>query len=84
MAPSVPVSPNASGSAEPLATHPIVTTAWGWRIGAVAVMVAFGLCLTFLLDGKTVFGLLWALITLAWGFFVFKLYRRHNDYVSTL
>lgn len=83
-APSAPVEGTASGSGEPLATHPIVTTAWGWRIGAVAVLVAFGLCLTFLLDGKMVFGALWAVVTLAWGFFVLKLYQRHEEYVANL
>ena len=82
--PSVPVTANASGPAEPLADHPIVTTAWGWRIGAVAVLVALGLCLTFLLDGKTVYGVLWAAVTLGWGFFVVKLHRRHEGYVRSL
>jgi hypothetical protein len=40
-------------------------------------MVAFGLCITFFLDGHTVFGALWVVITVAWGFFTNQLRLRH-------
>lgn len=58
----------------------IVMSPWGWRILAVATMVALGLCVTFLLDGKTVFGVLWAIIAGAWGGFTWKLWRMHIDW----
>jgi hypothetical protein len=48
------------------------------------VLVAFGLCFTFLLDGKTLFGALWAVVTAGWAFFAVKLYRRHEEYVRSL
>ncbi|HTW08270.1 MAG TPA: hypothetical protein VME46_12205 [Acidimicrobiales bacterium] len=54
-----------------------VMSNWGWRIMAVAVLVAFGLAVTFLLDGHTVIGAFWVLIALAWGFFTLKLWRMH-------
>jgi hypothetical protein len=50
---------------------------WGWRVLAVATMVALGLCLTFLLDGRTAFGATWVAIALAWGGFTWKLWRLH-------
>ena len=55
----------------------VVMSPWGWRIFAVAVMVAVGLCITFLLDGHAVIGYLWAFITVAWGFFTYRLWRMH-------
>lgn len=54
----------------------------GWRIMAFCVLVFFGLAATFLLDGKTVYAALWALVTIGWSFFTVKLYRRHNDWVN--
>lgn len=54
-----------------------VASSWGWRILAVFTMVAFGLCLTFFLDGRTVFGVLWVVVTAAWGVFTYKLRLRH-------
>jgi len=65
-----------------LAEHPIVTTAMGWRIMAFCVLVFFGLAATFFLDGKTVYALLWVLVTAGWGFFTVKLYRRHIAWVN--
>lgn len=50
---------------------------WGWRLLAVFAMVALGLCLTFFLDGKSVFGALWTVVALAWGGFSLKLWRQH-------
>ncbi|MCL6091423.1 MAG: hypothetical protein M1435_00515 [Actinobacteria bacterium] len=50
---------------------------WGWRILAVFAMVATGLCLTFFVDGKTMFASLWVVVSLAWGGFSFKLWREH-------
>lgn len=54
-----------------------VASPWGWRIMAVVTMVALGLCITFFLDGHTVFGFLWVVITVAWGFFANQLRLRH-------
>jgi len=44
---------------------------------AVVTMVAFGLCITFFLDGHTVFGVLWVVIAVAWAFFTNKLRLLH-------
>lgn len=52
-------------------------SSWGWRIMAVAVMVALGLSITFLLDGHTLIGAFWVFISAAWGFFTIKLWRMH-------
>lgn len=54
-----------------------VMSPWGWRILAVFAMVATGLCLTFFIDGKTMFATLWVVVSLAWGGFSFKLWRQH-------
>jgi hypothetical protein len=54
-----------------------VMSPWGWRILAVFTMVALGLCITFFLDGHTVFGVLWVVIALGWGGFSFRLWRLH-------
>lgn len=79
----VPSSAVASGRVEPLAEHPVVTTAMGWRIMAFIVLVFFGLTITFLMDAKFVYGALWAVVTAGWGFFTVKLYRRHNEFVNS-
>jgi len=55
----------------------VVMSSWGWRILAVATMVALGLCVTFLLDGHTAIGGIWAFIGLAWAFFTVRLWRMH-------
>lgn len=49
---------------------------------AFCVLLFFGLTATFLLDGKAVYGVLWAIVTVGWGFFTMKLYRRHTDFVN--
>ncbi len=53
---------------------------WGWRIMAVFAMLAVGLCLTFFLDARTVFGGLWAVVGAAWSAFAWKLWRMHLDW----
>jgi hypothetical protein len=58
----------------------VVMSPWGWRILAVATMVAVGLCVTFILDGHSALGGIWAFVGLAWGFFSFKLWRMHLDW----
>lgn len=60
-----------------------VMSPWGWRILAVFTMVALGLCLTFFIDGKTVFGALWVVVSVAWGGFSYRLWRQHLDWDST-
>ena len=55
----------------------VVMSTWGWRILAVFAMVAFGLCITFFLDGHTIFGALWLFIAASWGWFTYKLRLRH-------
>jgi hypothetical protein len=57
-----------------------VMSPWGWRILAVFTMVALGLCITFFLDGKTVFGALWVVIAAGWGGFSYRLWRLHLDW----
>ena len=48
-----PTSPAAAGRRADLPVLGIVVMSpWGWRILAVAAMVAVGLCITFLLDGR--------------------------------
>jgi hypothetical protein len=54
-----------------------VASPWGWRIMAVVTLVAIGLCITFFLDGHTVFGFLWVVIAVAWSFFTNQLRLRH-------
>jgi hypothetical protein len=50
----------------------------GGRAGPpVFGIVVVGLCITFLLDGHSVIGYLWAFIAVAWGFFTFRLWRMH-------
>jgi hypothetical protein len=58
----------------------VVMSPWGWRILTVFTLVALGLCITFFLDGKTVFGALWVVIAAAWGWFSHKLWRLHLDW----
>jgi hypothetical protein len=65
------------GRAEPPVLGVVVMSPWGWRILAVAAMVAIGLCITFLLDGKTLIGALWVVIAGAWSAFTWKLWRMH-------
>ncbi|HMK97227.1 MAG TPA: hypothetical protein VK425_06735 [Acidimicrobiales bacterium] len=55
----------------------VVMSSWGWRILAVAALVAVGLCVTFLLDGHTVIGAIWAFIAVAWSLFTVRLWRMH-------
>ena len=50
---------------------------WGWRILAVAAMVAVGLAVTFLLDGHTAIGGFWVFIAVSWAFFTYRLWRLH-------
>jgi len=54
-----------------------VISSWGWRILAVFTMLAFGLTITFALDGHTGYAVLWLIVTAAWGFFSLVLWRRH-------
>jgi hypothetical protein len=75
--PAVPNSSQAGSQAQPPPLGIVVMSNWGWRILAVFAMVAFGLCLTFSLDGHTVFGALWLFITASWGWFTYKLRLRH-------
>jgi hypothetical protein len=78
--PGVPgPGPAGSGAGVPVLGI-VVMSPWGWRILAVATMVALGLCVTFLLDGHSTLGGIWAFIGLAWGFFTFKLWRMHLDW----
>jgi hypothetical protein len=72
-----PTSEPADAPVELPALGMAVASSWGWRIMAVFTMVAFGLCITFFLDGHTVFGALWVVITVAWGFFTNQLRLRH-------
>jgi hypothetical protein len=46
-------------------------------------MVAVGLCLTLLLDGRTAFGVFWLFVSAAWGAFTFKLWRMHLDWYKS-
>jgi hypothetical protein len=64
-------------ASEPPPLGIVVMSSWGWRIMAVAVLVALGLSITFLLDGHTVIGAFWVFIAAAWGFFTIKLWRMH-------
>lgn len=57
-----------------------VMSPWGWRILAVFAMVAVGLCLTFFIDGKTLFASLWVVVSLTWSGFSLKLWRQHLDW----
>ena len=78
--PAVPAassSGRAGGLAEPPALGIAVMSPWGWRILAVFTMVAVGLCITFFLDGKTVFGVLWVVVAGGWGTFAYVLWHRH-------
>ena len=71
-------NPGRAGShGEPPALGIIVMSSWGWRIMAVAVMVAIGLSITFLMDSHTVIGAFWIFISAAWGFFTYRLWRMH-------
>lgn len=71
-------APAARGGASALGA--VVMSPWGWRIMAVFALLAVGLCMTFFLDGRTAFGGLWALISLAWSAFAWKLWRMHLDW----
>lgn len=75
--PATPALESAGGQAETPALGIVVMSSWGWRIMAVAVMVAIGLAITFLLDGHAIIGALWILIAGGWGYFTFKLWRMH-------
>jgi len=67
----------AGGGAGPPALGIAVMSPWGWRLLAVFTMLALGLCMTFFLDAKPLFGALWLLVTAAWGGFSYMLWRRH-------
>lgn len=58
-------------------------SAWGWRILTVFAMLALGLCITFFVDGHTVFGAFWVVITLGWGGFAYRLRCLHLDWGSS-
>ncbi len=76
----VPAAEAPEPAAPPVELPPLgmaVASSWGWRIMAVVTMVALGLCITFFLDGHTVFGALWVVITVAWAFFTNKLRLLH-------
>jgi hypothetical protein len=75
--PATAMSERAGGMAEPPALGVVVMSPWGWRILAVFTMVAVGLVVTFFLDGKTLFGILWVFVAAAWGLFTYKLWRLH-------
>jgi hypothetical protein len=60
-----------------------VMSPWGWRVLALFTMVALGLCLTFFIDGKSVFGGLWVVVSVAWGGFSLRLWRQHLKWDST-
>jgi hypothetical protein len=79
-APAVPSSRRAGDRPDVPALGIAVMSQWGWRILAVFAMVAFGLCITFFLDGHTVFGALWVVVALGWGGFSFRLWRLHLDW----
>jgi len=77
---SLPAGEASEPAAPPVELPPLgmaVASSWGWRIMAVVTMVAFGLCITFFLDGHTVFGVLWVVIAVAWAFFTNKLRLLH-------
>jgi hypothetical protein len=57
-----------------------VMSPWGWRILAVFTMVALGLCVTFFLDGHTVFGVLWVVVAAGWAGFSYRLRRLHLEW----
>ena len=67
----------ATGPAEVPMLGVAVMSSWGWRIMAVFAMVGAGVCLTFYLDGNTVFAGLWTVIALAWSAFAAFLWRKH-------
>lgn len=76
-APAATPSRSAGRRADVPALGIVVMSPWGWRILTVFTMVALGLCITFFLDGHTVFGFLWVVIALGWGGFSFRLWRLH-------
>jgi hypothetical protein len=72
-----PTTEPAAGTTELPALGMAVASPWGWRIMAVVTLVAVGLCITFFLDGHTVFAFLWVVISVAWGYFTNQLRLRH-------
>ena len=70
-------SPGAGRRTDLPALGIVVMSPWGWRILAVAAMVAVGLCATFLFDGHTAIGGIWAFIAVAWSLFTVRLWRMH-------
>ncbi len=70
-------SSRSAGPAEVPVLGIVVMSSWGWRILAVFAMVALGLCVTFFLDGHTVFGAFWVVIAAAWGGFSYRLRKLH-------
>jgi hypothetical protein len=82
----LPVAPTTEPTGGPTELPPLgmaVASPWGWRIMAVVTLVAVGLCITFFLDGHTVFGFLWVVIAVAWGFFTNQLRLRHLDFARS-
>jgi hypothetical protein len=79
-APAATSSRSAGRRADEPALGIVVMSPWGWRILAVFTMVALGLCITFFLDGHTVFGALWVVVAVGWGFFAHRLWRLHLDW----
>jgi hypothetical protein len=78
--PAARTSRSAGRRAEVPALGIAVMSSWGWRILAVFAMVAVGLCVTFFLDGHTVFGFLWLVIAAAWGGFSYRLRKLHLEW----
>jgi hypothetical protein len=54
-----------------------VMSPWGWRVMAVFAMVGTGVCLTFYLDSRLLFGAMWTIIAGAWSAFAVFLWRKH-------
>ena len=74
--PAGPLGHKGSSRAEPRLGIAVMSP-WGWRILAVFTLVAAGLCLTFFLDGRAVYGALWVIVTGGWGTFAYRLWRSH-------
>ena len=79
----LPRATQAGSQAELPALGIAVMSPWGWRVLALFTMVALGLCLTFFIDGKSIFGALWVVVSVAWGGFSFRLWRQHLKWDST-
>jgi hypothetical protein len=80
--PAARSSRNAGRSAGVPALGIAVMSPWGWRILTVFTMLALGLCITFFLDGHTVYAAFWVVIAVGWGGFSYRLRRLHLDWDS--